>query len=175
MTKKTREFSLIYNLVKYCSFKENWLRNARIQLRCTSTCESPQHERCWTCKQQEHRIEMREFHRKRRRRHKTRSASCASATLQRGRDFMVASTDKSVKDAVASREEGINTVTTHDILPPKANGSKQRSSTWSLPLPSPSSTTSISPSTTSTRRSRENYQTKGAEVENVLYFPTGCC
>ena len=76
-----------------------------------------------------------------------RTASCASASL--GENFPVASTGRSVKDAVPGREDGKNVVTQDDMQPPKANGGLHLLDTWSLTLTSPSSTRSISPSTTS--------------------------
>ena len=86
---------------------------------------------------------MRECHREKGRRESfPRTASCASASLQRGEDFPVASKGRSVKDAVPGQEDGRDAVTQDEMQPPKANGG--------MPLASPSSTTSISPSTTST-------------------------
>ena len=78
-----------------------------------------------------------------------RTASFASASLQRGEGFPMASTGRSVKDAVPGREDGKDAVTQDELQPPKANGGMQILDRWSLTLTSPSSTTSISPSTTS--------------------------
>ena len=79
-----------------------------------------------------------------------RTASCASASLQRGGDFPVALKGRRVKDAVPGREDGKDAVTEDEMQPPNANGGMQILDTWGLTLTSPSSTTSISPSTTST-------------------------
>ena len=52
-----RVISFIKHLVKQCSFTENFLRSACIQLRSTSTSQSSD-DGCRECKGQDHRTEM---------------------------------------------------------------------------------------------------------------------
>ena len=82
----------------------------------TSTIRS-----CVLCKRQEHRTEMRGCHvgKKGDVEKRPRTASCASASLQRGKDFPVASKGRSVKGAVPGREEWKDAVTQDEMLPPK--------------------------------------------------------
>ena len=102
-----------------------------------------------------------------------RTASCASASLQRGEDFPVASKDRSVTDAVPGQEDGKDAVTQDEMQPPKANGGVQILDTWGLTLTSPSSTTSISPSTTSTcvreNAAMSSGRSKGSAVFHIMW------
>ena len=63
---------------------------------------------------------MRECHREKKGRRESfpRTASSASASLQRGEDFPVASKGRSVKDAVPGQEDGKDAVTQDEMQPP---------------------------------------------------------
>ena len=63
---------------------------------------------------------------RRSRKSKPRSASCASASLQRGKDFPMVSKRRSVEDAVPGREDVKDAVTQDEMLPPRVNGSMQK-------------------------------------------------